>query len=228
MSRKSFPKDLFVIILSALAASLWIYFSLKYIRNVWITFFGYHIFLCLLVPLFHIFPRGFGFSFSRIIALRNFKRALLPGLVTGAAMFAVIFIFFRIFGSSVLDMEGILELTSKLGVTDSNLFVFLLFMTIANATVEEFFWRGYVLGGLRHFIGARRALLFSSVLFTLHHIATTSILFASASAVLFSASIFLSGIFFGHMRLHYRSIYAPVISHFLADIGIMVVYLIYM
>ena len=228
MSRKSFPKDLFVIILSALSASFWIYFSLKYIGNVWITFFGYHIFLCLLVPFFHIFPRGFDFSFSRIIALHNFKRALLPGLVTGAAMFAVIFIFFRIFGSSVLDMEGILELTSKWGVTDSNIVLFLIFMTIANATVEEFFWRGYVLGGLRHFIGPRRALLLSSCLFTLHHIVTTSILFSSGTAVLFSASIFLSGIFFGHMRLHYRSIYAPVISHFLADIGIMVVYLIYM
>jgi len=101
-------------------------------------------------------------------------------------------------------------------------------MIAGNSILEEIYWRGYVFSRLRILTGPRNTVVLTALFYTSYHLITTITLFSVARGLLLSSAIFLVGIFWACLRIKYDSIIPAVISHLLADLGLMLIYLKYL
>jgi uncharacterized protein len=125
--------------------------------------------------------------------------ALAAGLLIGTLAVGV--------PSAILMGIGWLDVTDAPGAWADHVFALLMFL-IPAAFVEELMMRGYVLAVLRDALGARWALLLTSVAFGVLHAYNAN---ASARAL---ALVSIAGIFLGVIVLEKRSLFAATAAHF--------------
>jgi len=208
-----------------LLAPVSILIGLVLFRNVWITFFLFHGIVCTGIPLAVAFRNRFRPAFFRELGFGNFRQASKQGILLGLAYFMLILIFFSLFRNRALDADAVRSLLAGWHVTEKHMGLFLLMMIVANALLEEIFWRGYIFSRLGKRAGLLMSVLISSFFYASYHFLTTVLLFRLSFAILFTAAILAAGVFWGLLRYKTQSLYGPVFSHLLADMGIMTAYL---
>ena len=124
---------------------------------------------------------------------------LAAGLLIGALAVGV--------PSAILIGIGWLDVTDAPGAWADHVFPLMMFL-IPAAFVEELMMRGYVLAVLREALGARWALMLTSVTFGVLHAYNAN---ASARAL---ALVSIAGIFLGVIVLEKQSLFAATVAHF--------------
>jgi membrane protease YdiL (CAAX protease family) len=218
---------MFTAIFLSLLVPFVIYMGLIVLHDITLTFVMFYLGVCLLVPLIDLiivqklsWPK-IGNSFS----LKGFRKNILPGIIIGLIFFASIYLFFIAFSNKIIDTRHITRLLAKWNVSDSNLFIFLFIMIFANSFLEELYWRGYIFNKLQKKIRLWGVILFTALFYSSYHLVTTVNLFSLEYGLLFTLVVFGAGVFWGYIRGKSDSVYIPIISHLLADLGIMVIYL---
>lgn len=218
-----------VLILSLLPAVA-VFTGLILLNSILATYILFYGVVCVAVPLLDraVFHRHTMSEFFRYIGFVNTRKSMLPGLLVGAAFLVAICLFFMIFSRQLIETSSMTDALNKWDLDSSNLFVFLFMMIVGNSILEEIYWRGYVFSRLRKLTGPRNTIILTALFYTSYHLITTITLFSVAHGLLLSASIFLVGVFWGCLRIKYDSIIPAVISHLLADLGLMLIYLKYL
>ncbi|MBN1893218.1 CPBP family intramembrane metalloprotease [bacterium] len=207
-----------------LLAPVSIFLGLFLFRNVWITFFLFHGIVCTGIPLAGAVRSRFRPAFLRGLGFRNFRQASRQGVLLGLVYFLAILIFFSLFRNRALDADAIRALLSGWHVTENSIGLFLFMMIVANAMLEEIFWRGYIFSKLEEKTGLFASVLISSFFYASYHFLTTVLLFRLFFSLLFTSVILIAGILWGILRFRSGSLYGPMISHLMADLGIMTAY----
>ena len=199
---------------------------LNSILATYILFYGV---VCVVVPLLDrvVLHRQNVREFFRFIGLVNIRKSLLPGLIVGTVFLAAIYLFFLIFSRQLIDTSSMTNVLDKWNLDSGNLFVFLFMMIVGNSILEEIYWRGYIFSRLRKLTSPRNTVILTALFYTSYHLITTVTLFSLVQGLLLSSAIFLVGIFWAYLRIRYESIIPAVISHLLADLGLMLIYLKY-
>jgi membrane protease YdiL (CAAX protease family) len=97
-------------------------------------------------------------------------------------------------------------------------------LIIVNPVCEEFLWRGYSLARLEARFGAPAAIAISSLGYAGYHWITAGSLFSWGAGAALAVVVFAAGVFWAVWRRKAQSILPTVVSHLLADAGILAAY----
>lgn len=217
---------MFVVFLLWLLAPLSIYLGLIIFNSVHLTFILFFGGICLAIPLFDllVIQKKRLRDFFILLGFQNFKKASLPAVCLGILFCASIYSFFVLLQNYVLDLNHIQFIFDEWRIEKKHIIQLMVIMIIANSVLEEIYWRGYIYNKLESKVKPMNVLLLTSLFYASYHLITTITLFSFLYGLLFSIVIFGIGFFWAFMREKYDSLYFPVISHLLADLGIMLIY----
>jgi hypothetical protein len=131
---------------------------------------------------------------------------------------------YLLFGELVAE-NSIEVVLSQWKINSDNKFIFFLVFTIFNGVIEEFYWRGYMLGRLEKLVDSKVAILLTTFFYVSYHAVPLSLFFGvNIIAVSMLAGVSFAGFVWGWMRIRYGSVWPSVIGHTFATFGYVLLY----
>ena len=109
------------------------------------------------------------------------------------------------------------------GITADNFLIVALYISIANAFLEEFFFRGFAYLELKKSTGKKTALLISSLAFSLYHISIMSSWFTLPLMFLLLSGLFVGGLIFNWLNESSNSLYSSWMVHMFSNFAINII-----
>lgn len=151
--------------------------------------------------------------------LRDFK----TGFIAGLLFFTIVMGAYFIVGNQI-DFHMIAqELQTKLKVTPLNFIFIGLYITFGNSFLEEFFFRGFIFMNLYELRSKKIAYVYSSILFSLYHIAIFRTWFTLPITFLALFGLVSVGFLFNWMDTKSRNFINSWIAHIFADIAVILI-----
>lgn len=214
--------------LSALAP-ISIYLGLKVFNNIYFTFIMFHGIICIIIPLIDlsIIKKYSITKILNVLGFQNFRKTYLPAILIGTSFLIIIYLFFTLLNKHIIDSNQINILMKEWNFDRKNLLLLLIIMIFGNSILEEIYWRGYIFYKFKLKTNIKNVVFLSALFYCSYHFIITYNLFSLLYGIIFTLVIFFTGIFWGYIRYKFQTIYIPLISHLLADLSIMVIYLKY-
>lgn len=200
--------------------TLMIMMGLPILQNVTITFFLFYGWL-LFVPLVFIFWNK---KSTYTLKLPLTKKSLFVGVISGVICLGAIYSFVFFFQSSVLNIPELQQVLVEWDFNGAKVILLILVLIFINPILEELYWREFMHSRLVHKIGNVKTIFVTSIFYSLYHLIVVIEIFSFPFNALAVIPVFLAGIMWGIFRIQLKSIAASIVSHSLADIGIMLVY----
>ena len=203
--------------------------GLLVLRNAFLTFLLFHGFVCLGIPIVDlvVLKRLKVSGVRESLGLVHHGGSLRIGVYSGIVFLVAIVTFFYISQDSVIQVAEIQSLLHSWQIRKEHIFVLLVLMILANSVLEEIYWRGYILGRFRTHLKTAPAVILSSLFYASYHLITTANLFSMRVGILFTIVICFAGVFWAAMRAKSGSLYGSIVSHFLADAAVMIIYVVF-
>lgn len=148
------------------------------------------------------------------------------GLVVGVALLIVYHVLVGQSDWLAAGVEQVRAKVTEMGIDTPLRFAALaLFYSLVHSLLEEYFWRWYVFGELRRFIGDWPAVALSSVGFMAHHVIVLGLYFGDAwwLTALCSLSVAVGGAAWAWLYRRSGTLWGSWFSHALVDAAIMAV-----
>lgn len=147
------------------------------------------------------------------------RKGLLPGLLLGGMIYAVILAAFWLF-RPFIDLDAISAgILGKEGISRDNFLWVALYISFGNSLLEELVFRGVAYLHLRRYIPEKYALVFSSLAFAVYHVAILDGWFVWWVYGLCMLGLFLGGVIFDLLDRK-ESILPSWLAHAGADLAI--------
>jgi len=181
---------------------------------------GYIVKSIIKIALFLLIPMIYGF-FNKDVNIKGLikpnKKGIAVALGMGLAVFGVVlgtyFIFRNIFNFSALTKT----LNETTGVNKSNFLWVAIYISFVNSLLEEFFFRGFSFITLKKFTSRKFAYIFSSLLFSLYHIAMMIGWFGIPVIIISLVGLFVGGLIFNKFDEKSENIYLSWLVHMFAN-----------
>jgi membrane protease YdiL (CAAX protease family) len=102
-------------------------------------------------------------------------------------------------------------------------FLFGVFIAVIHSALEEFYWRGFVFGHLRHLIPAPLAHIVAAIGFAAHHVVVLNQFFPSGTAWLLGLGVAIGGLTWSLLYHRYGTLLGAWVSHLIADVAILAI-----
>jgi membrane protease YdiL (CAAX protease family) len=214
-------KEKYIIIL--FGPAVMIYLGLYVIGNVAITFVLFYGWLLVLPAAKFIGNKSSITNWKQKFTMKS----LLYGLTSGLLCMMLIYISFTLLLDSIFELSSLQQLLLEWGFSGSNVIWLILVLILVNPLLEELYWRDYVHNLLKNKIGVPRTIITTSIFYSLYHFLSLIPMLNFPFSIIAVVPVFFAGIIWGYFRVKLNSIISPVISHVLADTGIMLVYLVH-
>jgi membrane protease YdiL (CAAX protease family) len=216
---------LIIAFLSPIAVTI----GLLLFKNVYLAFILYQGICCIGIPIFDLLIiKKLNFQeVKSFIGLDPNRKSIITGFFYGFIFFLTIILFFIIFKNTVINPDSISQILQNWHIRRSHLFSLLFFMIVSNSILEEIYWRGYIFKRLTLYLKPQTVIIVTSLFYASYHLIITACLFNFKIGFLFTIVILFTGVFWGVLRFRFKSIVSPLISHFWADLAIMIIYLIF-
>lgn len=143
---------------------------------------------------------------------------LISGFVISAGIFAVAWLT-PLENVILAAAPAISQKINDLGFAN-NFLLLALGISLLNSAMEEYYWRWFVYGNLRHIMWLPAAHLLAAFTFSAHHLIVTSQFFPFHIALLACAGVFVGGIIWSALYQLQKSIFGVWISHIIVDLAI--------
>lgn len=210
----------------SLLAPLTVYLGLNFVGSASLTFLLYHGLVCAAIPLIDLvcIKKQALNSLLPALGFTGFRRSL-PSAVGVGLLFGIsTYLFLYVLRDQVLELDQIETVMARWRLNPDRIIPLMIMMVLGNSILEEIYWRGYIFQRFRGIVAPHITIILTALFYTSYHLITTLSLFPSRYACLFSLVIFGAGIFWGHVRQRTGSIYFPILTHFMADLGFMLIY----
>ena len=152
--------------------------------------------------------------------LHSKKKGFFPAIGLGIGIYAVILGGYFLV-SPFFDFSKIAgSLTENAGVTKENFLYVSLYISFVNSFLEEFFFRGFVFTNLKQHSCRKLAYIFSSVAFSLYHVAMMIGWFSPALFLLVMVGLVIGGMIFNWLNEKLDTIYCSWLTHMFANFAI--------
>lgn len=204
-----------------------IYITLVQLGNTLLTFLIFYGVIAVLLPFFDmVLLRKMNYlEIKEFLSFDGLKQNILSGTLIGLVFAISIIITFMIFREQFINPDQIKIILTTWNIDSSMTIYLLVMLIIVNPFIEEFFWRGYILKSLLLRYGSWTSICISALGYTSYHLITTGFLFSWNIGIILSVFIFGVGLIWAKWHLKSKSIYPAIISHLIADAGIMIIYL---
>ncbi|WP_456271280.1 CPBP family intramembrane glutamic endopeptidase [Bacillus sp. AK031] len=153
--------------------------------------------------------------------------SLLLGTVSGFIFLFIIFATVSYLFSYLIDLELIRLLLKEWNFDGDRVWLLVAVLLFLNPYLEENYWRNFIFEELKEKLSAGKSIVIASSFYSLYHLLSLIELFNWPFNVIAVLPVFLAGIIWGIFKYRTESLVAPVLSHVLADGGIMLIYLVY-
>lgn len=208
--------------------TLMIYIGLSYFESIPLTFvlfYGWLFFIPLITYVRHSnLKETFFHSIKKGVAIKP----LLVGTISGLICLLSIYVSVALLQDFLFDSNQLSNLLVQWGFSGTNVWGFILVLILINPILEEWYWREFMYKRYLDKLGVTKSVMLTSFFYALYHLLVLIPLFDMPFSLIATIPVFIAGLLWGYFRVKYTSIIAPVISHALADIGIIFVYLHYL
>ncbi|WP_191562244.1 CPBP family intramembrane glutamic endopeptidase [Metabacillus idriensis] len=153
------------------------------------------------------------------------RESILAGFISGTIFLVLLIGIVSLFSESFFEIPRLQQLLIDWKFTGDNVVSLIFVLLLVNPFLEEFYWREYMHQKFFFKLGSFKTVLITSSFYSLYHLLSLIPMFSWPLNVLAVLPVFFAGILWSCFRIKYVSIFAPVLSHILADLGIMLVYL---
>jgi len=173
--------------------------------------------LFLLIPvLYAVFTK----DKSTLKVFRADRKGILFAVSLGVVIYIVILGAYLVF-RNVFDFSSLTKsLTETTGVNKSNFLWVALYISFVNSLLEEFFFRGFAFLTLKKISGRTFAYVFSSLMFSLYHIAMMIGWFGIPVILISLLGLFAGGMIFNRFDEAKENIYLSWLVHMFANFSI--------
>lgn len=151
------------------------------------------------------------------------------GVAVGLGVAGLIYVIYgSLFPDTVLESLQV-EIADRVAAfsVDSaqKFFALALFYAVVHAFMEEYYFRWFVFGQLRHLVSFWPAAIISGLAFMAHHVIVIAHYFGGINGwtILLSASIAVGGVIWAWQYEKSKSLIGPWVSHAIVDAGIFIV-----
>ncbi|MFY0544453.1 CPBP family intramembrane glutamic endopeptidase [Brevibacillus sp. H7] len=220
MKRK---RSLLLLICYGFLATLAVFYGLLEMQSLFVTFLSFHLLVCLGIPLLHALWEGELRTRWRLAWETFDKSGMAYGVLLGVFLFTAIVAGMWLLLHHGVQEERIRFTLERWGLTSAWIGWFALYTVIVNSLLEELLWRGFVLQRLLRGVRRPTAIIVSSFFFALYHLIVGVVLFGLQWGIAVTALVFGAGVLWAWLKGCFPSAYPTWISHLLADLGLMVV-----
>lgn len=211
------------LIVLLLGPSIMIYIGLIICNSVLITFALFYGWL-FFVPLFSSIRN----KQQKLPLQKHFSRQSIGiGLISGVISLLAIYGAVTLLKDTVFDLAALRQLLMDWNFTGDKVIWLVLILIFINPFLEELYWREFMYKRLESKVGIAKTIVITSFFYSLYHLVSLIFIFTFPFNFIAVIPVFLAGLLWGYFRYKLQSITAPIISHILADLGIMLVYLSY-
>jgi len=210
-----------------LGPTLIIFIGLTQFESVPITFVLFYSWL-FIIPLITSFKstdlkKTLGLSFKNGFS----SNVVIYGIVSGVFGLSAIFALVSLLQNYLFNIGQLKELLVSWNFSGSNVWGLILILLVINPFLEELYWREFMHGRLLPLLGDRKTIFVTSFFYSLYHLLSLIPMLEMPFSLIAAIPVFLAGLLWGYFRIKFKTMVAPVISHVLADLGIVFVYLYY-
>ncbi|WP_318616299.1 type II CAAX endopeptidase family protein [Sporosarcina sp. YIM B06819] len=203
--------------------TIMIYIGLIICKSVLITFALFYGWL-LFVPLFS--------SIRNKQQKSNFqnrfdRQSIVVGLISGVIFLLAIYGAVTLLKDTVFDLAALRQLLMDWNFTGDKVIWLVFVLIFINPFLEELYWRNFMYRRLESKVSIAKTVVITSFFYSLYHLVSLIYIFTFPFNLIAVIPVFLAGLLWGYFKYKLQSITAPIISHILADLGIMLVYLSY-
>ncbi|OPH58381.1 hypothetical protein BC351_23800 [Paenibacillus ferrarius] len=200
-----------------IAPTIFIYLGLYTFQNVPVTFALFYGWL-LLIPILNN-PKGLKKLMDKGSLLN-----IVAGVGTGVGSIVLIMTGGALLQHELFDSSQLELLLKDWKFSGEYTGLLVCVLIFVNPFLEELYWRGFILLKLDQ---VKHKVMISSLFYSLYHFLVLLPMFKASYAAIFFCAVFLAGIIWGRMAAHFRTLWGSILSHSLADIGIMMIYYCY-
>ena len=153
------------------------------------------------------------------------KQTLLIGVAFGLAVFALAVLLLIIPGSRESLISFGPQIRDQVDDFGGLKYYFALgaFICVIHSALEEFYWRGFVFGHLRHLVPAWAAHILAALAFTAHHVIVLNQFFSPGIAWTFSLCVAIGGLMWSFLYQRHGTLLGAWISHLICDVAIITI-----
>lgn len=148
------------------------------------------------------------------------KDHIIKSLTLGIAVYILILSSYFTIGNLFNFSSVTKSLENNIGVNSSNFIFVALYISFINSLLEEVFFRGFAFITLKNISSKKFAYIFSSISFSIYHVAMMSTWFDIVLLLLLILSLFIAGIFFNYLDDKNNNIYNSWFVHMFANFAI--------
>ena len=148
------------------------------------------------------------------------KNGFKTALILGISVYALILGGYLLL-KDVFDFSSVTgALMDSVKVNANNFIYVSLYISFVNSLLEEFFFRGFAFLTLKKISSAKYAYIFSSVAFSIYHVAIMTGWFSIPLFLLIISGLFVGGLIFNYLNDKYSNIYVSWFVHMFANFAI--------
>ena len=155
------------------------------------------------------------------------RQSIVVGLISGVISLLAIYGAVTLLKDTVFDLAALRQLLIDWNFTGDKVIWLVLVLIFINPFLEELYWRNFMYKHLETKASIAKTIVITSFFYSLYHLVSLISIFTFPFNFIAVIPVFLAGLLWGYFRYKLQSITAPIISHILADLGIMLVYLSY-
>lgn len=148
------------------------------------------------------------------------KDHIIKSFALGIAVYILILSAYFTIGNLFNFSSVTKSLENNIGVNSNNFIFVALYISFINSLLEEVFFRGFAFITLKNISSKKFAYIFSSISFSIYHVAMMSSWFDILLLLLLILSLFIAGIFFNYLDDKNNNIYNSWFVHMFANFAI--------
>lgn len=154
-------------------------------------------------------------------------KSIYLGVSSGILSLLVIFISVSFAQNHLFEIDQLKELLMEWQFSGSSVWGLIFVLLFINPFLEELYWREFMHVKLVTHYGGVKTILITSFFYSLYHLIPLVFMFELPYSLIGTIAVFSAGLLWGYFRLLFNSLVAPIISHALSDLGIILIYLYY-
>ncbi|QHE51261.1 CPBP family intramembrane glutamic endopeptidase [Pontibacillus sp. HMF3514] len=214
------------ILLLLFGPTLMIFLGLQVMSSVPLTFILFYGWLLFLPFIERMWIKNESFQLATsYMGFKQNSQSMKLGIGSGVLAFISIFGGLAWLQKYVINVEELLILLKEWGFSGNIVLWLILILVVINPILEELYWRGFMHQKLSSHFHTYIVTLFTATFYSLYHFLSVIPMFEWPWNVFSVIPVFLAGVFWSYMRQKWNTIVGGIISHVLADLGIIFVYL---
>lgn len=159
------------------------------------------------------------------------RRGLTEGLISGLVVCASTALLYRLLSASAPELmarvgDQVAAKVADLGIAGGYRYLAVaVFYSLVHSGLEEYYWRWFVYGQTRRFLGTRPAILLAALGFMAHHVILVAVYtgWTWPTGAVFSLAVAAGGAYWCWLYERSGSLAGPWLSHVLVDVALFTV-----